>query len=70
MDESLPEPRDLRDAPGEVFADHGTKKVVARFLDPATGEMAVEIHLDPETARELAASLTEMSIAVEEYGRP
>lgn len=57
---------ELHGATGEVLADCENNKVVVRFLDPGTEEMAVELHLDPEVAREFAASLTAASIAVEE----
>ena len=54
---------------GEVLADHASGRVVSRFYDPETGEMVVELHLDPEVAREYAATLTAASISVEEYQR-
>lgn len=60
---------ELHGATGEVLADYDNGKVVTRFLDPETGTMAVELHLDPEVAREFAASLTAASIAVEEHQR-
>lgn len=64
------EPSDLHGSHGEVLANYDTGKVVGRFMDPETGAMVVELHLDPEIAREFAASLTAASIAVEEYGKP
>jgi hypothetical protein len=57
---------EINGSTGEIFADYQSGKVLARFTDPSTGEMAVELHLDPEVAREFALSLTSASIAVEE----
>lgn len=60
---------DINGATGEVTADHENGKVVTRFTDPETGDTAVELHLGPDDARNMAASLTAASIAVEEAGR-
>lgn len=57
---------EINGAVGEILADYENGKVVTRFHNPENGEMAVELHLDPEAAREFAASLTAASIAVEE----
>lgn len=61
---------EINGSSGEVLADYANGKVVSRFLDPETGEMVVELHLDPEVAREFAASLTAASISVEEHDSP
>lgn len=50
----------------EVIADFETGKVISRYLDPETDEMLVEVHLDPEIAREYAFNLTRASIALED----
>ncbi len=61
------EPSKVNGAAGEVLADYDTGRVVARFLNPESGEMVVELHLAPEVAREFAANLTSASISVEEH---
>lgn len=53
-------------AAAEVIADFGNGKVVTRFLHPEDGDMVMELHLDPDVAREYAFNLTRASIAVEE----
>lgn len=62
--------RDIAGADAEVIADTSTGKVVTRYLypegHPRAGEMVVEIHIGPDTARELAFNLTRASIAIEE----
>lgn len=50
----------------EVFADFATGKVISRFLDPQTGAMLVEAHLDPGMARDYAFNLTRASLALED----
>lgn len=60
---------EIRGACGEVLADFITNRVVVRFLDPKTSQMAVELHLAPEVAREFAAELTAASITVEEHAK-
>lgn len=49
----------------EIFPDHEENKVVARFIDPATLDVILELFLEPETAREMAFSLTRASIPLE-----
>lgn len=53
-------------AAAEVIADFATGKVVTLFLHPEDGETVMELHLDPEVAREYALNLTRASIAVED----
>lgn len=53
-------------ADAEVFPDLETGRVVARYTHPDTGEMIVEVHVAPDTARQLAFNLTRASIAIEE----
>ena len=60
---------EINGADGAVYADRDNGKVVSRFYDPETGEMVVELHLDPEVARNYAATLTAASIDVEEHQR-
>lgn len=60
---------EINGANAAVYADYANDKVVSRFYDPDTGEMVVELHLDPEVAREYAATLTAASIDVEEHQR-
>lgn len=62
-----PSHAEVNGAAGEVLADYDTGRVVARFLNPESGEMVVELHLHPEVAREFAANLTAASISVEEH---
>lgn len=61
---------EINNSDGEVVADYQTGRVIARFNDPETGSMVVELHLRPEIAREFALSLTAASISVEEHARP
>lgn len=56
-------------AAAEVIADLENVKVVTRFFDPDDNSMVMELHLDPEMAREYAFNLTRASIAVEEAHR-
>ena len=51
----------------EVIPDFLTGKSISRFLHPETGETVMEIHLDPEVARDYAFQLTRSSIAIEDY---
>lgn len=67
FEQEVNEPSEVNGAAGEVLADYDTGRVVARFLNPESGEMVVELHLDPEVAREFAANLTAASISVEEH---
>ena len=53
-------------AAAEVLADFGTGKIITRFLHPDDGAMVMELHLDPEVAREYAFNLTRASIAIED----
>lgn len=53
----------------EVFPDFETGRVVSRFTDPETGETVVELHLEPDVAREYALNQTRASIAIEEHRR-
>lgn len=57
-------------ATAEVFPDFSTGKSVSRFFHPETGEVVVELYLDPETARDYAFNLTRSSIAIEEHQNP
>lgn len=57
-------------ASAEVIADFGADKVVTYFLHPVTGETIMELHLDPEVAREYAFNLTRASIAIEDHDSP
>lgn len=61
---------EIHGADGEILADFENGKVVARFYNPETGLMAVELHVDPDVARNLALELTKASIAVEEHELP
>lgn len=56
----------IHGAAAEVLADFETSKVVTRFLHPETGQMVMELHLDPDTARDYAFNLTRASIAIED----
>ena len=58
--------RDHAGCDAEVFPDPATGKVISRFFNPATGEMVVELHLDPAVSREFAFNLTRASLALEE----
>lgn len=49
----------------EIFPDHETGRVIARFLDPDTGKVQIQLEFLPETAREMAFSLTRASIPLE-----
>lgn len=53
-------------AAAEVIADFATGKVVTYFLHPDDGSTVMELHLDPEVAREYAFNLTRASIAIED----
>lgn len=53
----------------EIYPDFKTRKVVSRFTHPETGETLMEVHLDPETAREYALEQTRASIALEDHER-
>lgn len=53
-------------AAADVIADFETKKVITRFLDPADMSALMELHLDPEVAREFAFSLTRAALAIED----
>ena len=63
----MTEPDRLAGADCEVFPDYETGKVVSRFTHD--GEVVMEIHLDPETARDFAYNQTRASIAIEENER-
>ena len=56
----------IHGAAAEVLADFETGQVVTRFLHPETGEMVMELHLEPDVARDYAFNLTRASIAVED----
>ena len=58
--------QNIHGAAAEVIADFETSKVVTRFLHPQTGEMVMELHLDPEVARDYAFNLTRASLAIED----
>lgn len=62
-----PEEDSVYGAAAEVIADFDTGKVVTRFLHPETGGIVMELHLDPEIAREFAYNQTRASIAIEEH---
>jgi hypothetical protein len=64
------EEENIEGAAAEVLADYENRKTVTRFLHPETGEMVMELHLDPEVAREYAFNLTRCSISVEEHSLP
>lgn len=51
----------------EVFPDLTNGRVVSRFLHPETGEVLMELHLEPEVARDYAFNQTRASIALEEH---
>lgn len=51
----------------EVFPDFQNNRVVSRFLHPQTGEVVMELHLEPDVARDYAFESTRASIALEEY---
>ena len=62
-----PSEQSIEGAAAEVIADFETKKVVTRFFDTEGGgmEQVMELHLDPEVAREYAFNLTRASLAIE-----
>lgn len=51
----------------EVYPDFETGRVVSRFIHPETGETVMELHLEPDVAREYAFNQTRASIAIEEH---
>lgn len=53
------------DTAAEIFPDFDTGKVVSRFYHPDTQEIVMEIHVDPDVAREFAFNLTRASVALE-----
>jgi hypothetical protein len=55
----------INGASAEIFANPDTRKVVTRFYHPHTGATVLELHLDPEQAREYALNLTRASITIE-----
>lgn len=65
---NTPEP-EVSGAAAEVIADFDEEVVIVRFTDPVTSDTVLEVHLGPDTARDLAFHLTRASIAVEEDDR-
>lgn len=57
---------DIEGASAEIFPDLESGKVITRFYDPETDEMVVELHLDPDMARDYAFTLTRASLAIED----
>lgn len=51
----------------EVYPDFETGRVVSRFIHPETGETVMELHLEPDMARDYAFNQTRASIALEEH---
>lgn len=51
----------------EVYPDFETNRVVSRFIHPETGETVMELHLEPDVARDYAFNQTRASIALEEH---
>lgn len=60
------EEKSIEGAAADVIADFETKKVITKFLDPADMTTVMELHLDPEVAREYAFSLTRAALAIED----
>lgn len=58
---------DITGAEGEIRPDYADGKVETVYRHPETGEVLMTISLDPETAREMAAGLTQVSWLVDEH---
>ena len=65
MSEFHEDEENIHGAAAEVIADFETGKVITRFLHPATGEMVMELHLDPDVSRDYAYNLSRAAIAIE-----
>jgi hypothetical protein len=62
----MAEDRSISGATADIVADFGNRKVVTNFLDPSDGSTVMELHLDPEVAREYAFNLTRAALALED----
>src|SRR5690606_5251783 len=60
----MAEDRSISGATADIVADFGNRKVVTNFLDPSDGSTVMELHLDPEVAREYAFNLTRAALAL------
>lgn len=56
-------------AAADVLADFSIGRVLVRFFEEEGGPVVLEVQLEPDTARDLAFTLTKASIAVEEDQR-